>query len=38
MSAKLEDLRDDRVPGCMYWSCDDVANWIEGIGYPFYKV
>ena len=38
MSSINEDLKDERVPGCLQWSCDDVADWIEGLGYPYYKV
>lgn len=37
-SAKVEDMKDERVPGCVFWSIEDVANWIEGIGHPYYKV
>uniref|UniRef100_H2Y9D8 SAM domain-containing protein n=1 Tax=Ciona savignyi TaxID=51511 RepID=H2Y9D8_CIOSA len=26
------------VPTCIHWSCDDVANWIEEIGFPQYRL
>ena len=38
MSAKIEDLKDERVPNCLYWSEEQVAEWIEEIGFPDYKV
>ena len=38
MSSKIEDMKDERVPACLYWTVDDVANWIESIGFPDYKV
>ena len=37
-SAKADDMKDERVPGSMFWNVEDVANWIEGLGYPCYKV
>ena len=37
-SAKVDDMKDERVPGSMFWNVEDVANWIEGLGYPCYKV
>ena len=33
-----EDLKDGRIPACLHWSVDDVAAWIEEIGFPYYKV
>ena len=33
-----EDLKDHRVPNCIYWTIEDVCAWIEGIGFPDYKV
>ena len=33
-----EDLKDHRVPNCIYWTVEDVCTWIEGIGFPDYKV
>ncbi len=38
MSAKVQDLKDGRVPTCLYWSYDDVANWVGDLGFPQYKV
>lgn len=31
-------MKDERVPPCLHWSVDQVAEWIEEIGYPYYKV
>ncbi|ESO92324.1 hypothetical protein LOTGIDRAFT_233104 [Lottia gigantea] len=36
-SPKLEDFRDDRVPRALYWTMEQVAEWIEGLGFPEYK-
>ncbi|XP_076463023.1 sterile alpha motif domain-containing protein 15-like [Babylonia areolata] len=33
----VEDLKDSRVPSPMYWSVDQVAEWIEELGFPHYK-
>ena len=39
MSESLkEDLKDARVPNCIFWTKDDVSNWIEELGFPDYKV
>ena len=32
-----EDLRDGRVPSCLFWTIEDVANWIVELGLPDYK-
>ena len=32
------DLRDARVPNCIYWKVEDVSKWIEELGFPDYKV
>ena len=37
-SARVDDMKDERVPASMFWKVEDVANWIEGLGYPHYKV
>ncbi|KAK2141610.1 hypothetical protein LSH36_1069g00047 [Paralvinella palmiformis] len=37
MSSQIEEMKDQRVPQCLFWSIDDVANWIEAIGFPHYK-
>ena len=26
------------IPACFYWTVDEVADWIESIGYGKYKV
>ncbi|XP_064625793.1 sterile alpha motif domain-containing protein 15-like [Lineus longissimus] len=36
-SAKIKDIRDERVPECLHWSCEDVANWVEELGFPYYR-
>lgn len=38
MDNSKEDMKDERVPPCLHWSVDQVAEWIEEIGYPYYKV
>ena len=38
MSGKVDDMADERVPDALYWSVEDVANWVETIGFPQYKV
>ncbi|CAH1263606.1 sterile alpha motif domain-containing protein 15-like [Branchiostoma lanceolatum] len=25
------------VPNCLHWSCEDVADWIEQLGFPQYR-
>jgi hypothetical protein len=32
--------RDDPfgIPACFYWTIDEVADWVESIGYSKYKV
>ena len=34
----LSDLKDPRVPRCLFWSMDDVVAWIKEIGFPEYEV
>ncbi|XP_062571423.1 sterile alpha motif domain-containing protein 15-like isoform X1 [Saccostrea cucullata] len=36
MESAIEDLKDDNVPPCLYWSVEKVAEWIEKIGFPNY--
>ncbi|XP_074643253.1 sterile alpha motif domain-containing protein 15-like [Tubulanus polymorphus] len=36
-SSTIDDLKDDRVPSCLYWSENDVADWIEQLGFPCYR-
>ena len=37
MPSAVEDLKDEQVPACLYWSVDQVADWIEELGFPNYK-
>ena len=32
MPSAVEDLKDEQVPACLYWSVDQVADWIEELG------
>ncbi|XP_013418295.1 sterile alpha motif domain-containing protein 15-like [Lingula anatina] len=32
-----EDLRDERIPSCQQWTCEQVGKWIEELGFPQYK-
>ncbi|KAL8604755.1 hypothetical protein ACOMHN_017714 [Nucella lapillus] len=32
----VEDLKDSRVPNPIYWSVNQVAEWIEELGFPQY--
>lgn len=34
----VEDLKDERIPNAMYWTVSQVADWIEELGFPHYKV
>ena len=34
----LTDLKDGRVPKCIFWSVQDVVVWIQNIGFPEYEV
>lgn len=38
MASAVDDLKDERVPPCLYWSVDQVADWIEELGFPYYRV
>ena len=38
MQSAVEDLKDEKVPACLYWSVDQVADWIEELGFPNYRV
>lgn len=38
MESAIEDLKDDKVPPCLYWSVEKVEEWIEKLGFPNYKV
>ena len=37
-TSQKEDQKDPRVPACLYWTIEMVANWIEWLGFPQYKV
>lgn len=37
MTEKFEDLRDDRIPQCLQWTDQQVADWVEELGFPFYR-
>ena len=37
-SSTVEDLKDERVPPCLYWTVDQVADWVENLGFPYYRV
>ena len=34
----MSDLKDPRVPSCLAWTVQQVADWMEGIGFPDYRV
>ncbi|XP_060566421.1 sterile alpha motif domain-containing protein 15-like, partial [Ruditapes philippinarum] len=38
MKSAVEDLKDERVPQCLYWNVEQVADWIEDIGFPDYRL
>ena len=38
MKSAVEDLKDERVPPSLYWTVDQVADWIEELGFPYYRV
>ena len=38
MASAVEDLKDERVPPSLYWSVNQVADWIEELGFPYYRV
>jgi hypothetical protein len=35
---KVRDIESGQVSGAVYWSCDEVANFIETLGFPQYQV
>ena len=35
---KVTDLKDERVAPCLYWSCEQVGDWVENLGFPHYRV
>lgn len=36
-NAKRSDLRNPQVPEYLYWSCEEVADFMESINYPQYR-
>ena len=38
MDRTVTDLKDERVPPCLYWSIEQVADWVEQLGFPHYRV
>ena len=38
MASAVEDLKDERVPPSLYWSVNQTADWIEELGFPYYRV
>jgi len=38
ISSAVDDLKDGRVPSCLYWTTEQVADWIEELGFPYYRV
>mgnify|MGYP001795893553 len=37
-AAMIEDLKDKRVPPSLYWSIEQVSEWVESLGLGQYKV
>lgn len=37
-AAMIEDLKDERVPPSLYWSNEQVCEWVERLGLGQYKV
>jgi hypothetical protein len=36
--SKVKDLKNETVPECLYWSCEQVCDFIESLNLPQYKV
>ena len=36
--SKARDVESGKVPAAIYWSCDEVADYIEVLGFPQYRV
>ena len=34
----IDDLKDEHVPLCLYWSPEQVAMWLHELGFPQYSV
>lgn len=34
--SNVEDMKDARVPQCLHWTYEDVAKFVEDLGYPDY--
>ncbi|OWF56359.1 sterile alpha motif domain-containing protein 15-like [Mizuhopecten yessoensis] len=37
MTSTVEDLKNEQVPQCLYWTVDQVVDWIDNLGFPYYK-
>lgn len=37
MDSAIEDLKDEAVPRVLYWTVENVADWIEELGFPDYR-
>ncbi len=35
---RAESELDGQVPKCVRWTAEEVADWIQSLGYPQYKV
>ncbi len=35
---KARDIESGQVSAALYWSCDEVADFIEMLGFPQYRV
>ncbi|GFS71609.1 hypothetical protein NPIL_620391 [Nephila pilipes] len=38
MSSESEDYPNLELPPCIAWTAEEVASWIEDLGFPHYKV
>ncbi|KAJ8305596.1 hypothetical protein KUTeg_016141 [Tegillarca granosa] len=38
MDSAIEDLKDEAVPRVLYWTVENVADWIEELGFPDYRI
>ena len=35
---KIRDIESSQVSAAIYWTCDEVADFIETLGFPQYRV
>ena len=35
---KIKDLKNQEVPSCLYWDCDQVCDFFDQLNLPEYKV